>query len=91
MLPTDQVTIAGVTDTSFNGTFPIASIIDSLHFTYAQTDCQLDFERRHGGAGGLDLRGRASVRRDFRDAAGISDAAFAAGFLDGGRRACART
>ena len=37
MLPTDQVTIAGVTDTSFNGTFPIASIIDSLHFTYAQT------------------------------------------------------
>ena len=37
LLPTDQVIIAGVTDTSFNGTFPIASIIDSLHFTYAQT------------------------------------------------------
>ena len=36
LLSTDQVTIAGVTDTSFNGTFPIASIIDSLHFTYAQ-------------------------------------------------------
>ncbi len=36
MLPTDQVIIAGVTDTSYNGTFPIASIIDSLHFTYAQ-------------------------------------------------------
>jgi hypothetical protein len=34
MLSTDQVTIAGVTDASFNGTFPIASIIDSLHFTY---------------------------------------------------------
>jgi hypothetical protein len=38
MLPTDQVIIAGVTDTSYNGTFPIASIIDSLHFTYAQTN-----------------------------------------------------
>jgi len=37
LLPTDQVTIAGVTDTSYNGTFPVASIIDSLHFTYAQT------------------------------------------------------
>lgn len=38
LLPTDQVIIAGVTDTSYNGTFPIASIIDSLHFTYAQTN-----------------------------------------------------
>ncbi len=38
MLATDQVTIAGVTDTSFNGTFAIASIIDSLNFTYAQTN-----------------------------------------------------
>ena len=38
MLPTDQVVIAGVTDTTYNGTFPIASIIDSLHFTYAQTN-----------------------------------------------------
>jgi hypothetical protein len=37
LLPTDQVIIAGVTDTSYNGTFPILSIIDSLHFTYAQT------------------------------------------------------
>jgi hypothetical protein len=37
LLPTDQVIIAGVTDTTYNGTFPIASIIDSLHFTYAQT------------------------------------------------------
>jgi hypothetical protein len=37
LLPTDQITIAGVTDTSYNGTFPVASIIDSLHFTYAQT------------------------------------------------------
>jgi hypothetical protein len=37
LLSTDQVTIAGVTDTSYNGTFPVASIIDSLHFTYAQT------------------------------------------------------
>ncbi len=35
MLPTDSVTIAGVADSSFDGTFPIASIIDSLHFTYA--------------------------------------------------------
>ena len=32
----DQVTIADVTDSSFDGTFPVASIIDSLHFTYAQ-------------------------------------------------------
>ena len=38
MLPSDQVTIAGVTDASFDGTFPIASVIDSLHFTYAQTN-----------------------------------------------------
>jgi len=38
MLATDQVVIAGVTDTTYNGTFPIASIIDSLHFTYAQTN-----------------------------------------------------
>ena len=37
LVATDHVTIAGVTDTSFNGAFPIASIIDSLHFTYAQT------------------------------------------------------
>jgi hypothetical protein len=37
LLPTDQITIAGVTDASYNGTFPVASIIDSLHFTYAQT------------------------------------------------------
>jgi len=37
LLPTDQVVIAGVTDTTYNGTFPVASIIDSLHFTYAQT------------------------------------------------------
>jgi len=38
MLATDQVIIAGVADTTYNGTFPIASIIDSLHFTYAQTN-----------------------------------------------------
>src|SRR5580700_3701788 len=38
MLPTDQVVIAGVTDTTYNGTFPVASIIDSVHFTYAQTN-----------------------------------------------------
>ncbi len=37
MIPSDQVTIAGVVDTSFNGTFPLASVLDSLHFTYAQT------------------------------------------------------
>ncbi|HLJ23647.1 MAG TPA: hypothetical protein VKT71_06025 [Candidatus Acidoferrales bacterium] len=37
LLPTDQVIIAGVTDATYDGTFPIASIIDSLHFTYAQT------------------------------------------------------
>ncbi len=38
LLPTDQVTIAGVTDATYNGTFPVASIIDSQHFTYAQTN-----------------------------------------------------
>jgi hypothetical protein len=38
LLPTDHVIIAGVTDTTYNGIFPIASIIDSLHFTYAQTN-----------------------------------------------------
>jgi hypothetical protein len=37
LLPTDDVIIAGVTDATYDGTFPVASIIDSLHFTYAQT------------------------------------------------------
>jgi hypothetical protein len=32
----DQVKIAGVTDTSYNGVFPVATLPDSLHFTYAQ-------------------------------------------------------
>src|ERR1700722_6752077 len=38
LLPTDHVIIAGVTDTTYDGTFPVASIIDSQHFTYAQTN-----------------------------------------------------
>src|SRR5438552_549955 len=39
LLPADQVVIAGVTGgvTSFNGTFPVAGITDSTHFTYNQT------------------------------------------------------
>ncbi len=32
----DQVTVAGVTDTSFNGVFAVATLPDSTHFTYAQ-------------------------------------------------------
>jgi hypothetical protein len=36
LVPGDQVTVAGVTDTSFDGTFAVASLPDSLHFTYAQ-------------------------------------------------------
>lgn len=32
-----NVTIAGVTDTSFNGTFRVATQADSTHFTYPQT------------------------------------------------------
>jgi hypothetical protein len=32
-----NVTIAGVTDTSFNGTFPVATQAASTHFTYLQT------------------------------------------------------
>src|SRR5229473_3063135 len=32
----DQVTMAGVTDSSFNGTFAVATLPDSTHFTYAQ-------------------------------------------------------
>ena len=32
----DQVTVAGVTDISYNGVFPVATLPDSLHFTYAQ-------------------------------------------------------
>lgn len=31
------VTIAGVTDTTFNGTFPVLSVADTTHFIYAQT------------------------------------------------------
>ena len=38
LLPTDHVIVAGVTDAAYNGTFPVASIIDSQHFTYAQTN-----------------------------------------------------
>jgi hypothetical protein len=37
LFPGDQVTIAGVTDTSYNGVFPVATIPDAQHFTYAQT------------------------------------------------------
>jgi hypothetical protein len=33
----DQVTIAGVTDTTYNGVFLVATLPDSTHFTYAQT------------------------------------------------------
>jgi hypothetical protein len=51
MIPTDQVTIAGVVDTSFVGTFPLASVPDSLHFTYAQTDA--DGSSSGGTAGPL--------------------------------------
>ncbi len=36
LLLTDQVTIEGVTNTSFNGVFSVASIVDSYNFTYAQ-------------------------------------------------------
>jgi hypothetical protein len=38
LLANDQVVIAGVTGgaTSFNGTFPVASITDSTHFTFNQ-------------------------------------------------------
>jgi len=37
LLATDQVVIAGVTDTTYNGTFAVASIISSTQFTYNQT------------------------------------------------------
>ena len=39
LLSADQVVIAGVTGgaTSFNGTFPVAGVTDSTHFTYNQT------------------------------------------------------
>jgi LysM repeat protein len=32
----DTVTVAGVTDASFNGAFAVASVPDATHFTYAQ-------------------------------------------------------
>jgi hypothetical protein len=37
LVPSDQVTVAGVTDTSFNGVFAVATLPDSTHFTYSQT------------------------------------------------------
>jgi hypothetical protein len=37
LLAGDQVVVENVTDTSFNGTFPVATIPDATHFTYAQT------------------------------------------------------
>jgi hypothetical protein len=35
--PVGGVIIAGVTDASYNGTFSVATILDSTHFTYAQS------------------------------------------------------
>jgi hypothetical protein len=35
--PVGGVLIAGVTDASYNGNFPVASILDATHFTYAQS------------------------------------------------------
>ena len=37
LLATDQVVIAGVADTTFNGTFAVASIASSTQFSYNQT------------------------------------------------------
>src|SRR5258707_15661910 len=37
IVPGDSVTIAGVTDTSYNGVFLVATIPDSLPFTYSPT------------------------------------------------------
>jgi hypothetical protein len=37
LLAGDQVVVAGVADPSFDGTFPVATIPDATHFTYAQT------------------------------------------------------
>jgi hypothetical protein len=34
LVSTDSVTIAGVADATFDGTYPIVSIVDSLHFTF---------------------------------------------------------
>ena len=34
--PAGGVVIAGVADSSYDGSFPVASILDTLHFTYAQ-------------------------------------------------------
>jgi hypothetical protein len=36
LVPGDQVTVAGVTNASFDGVFAVATLPDSLHFTYAQ-------------------------------------------------------
>jgi len=89
LIASDQVTIAGVSDSSFDGAFAVATIPDSLHFTYALALSRHDIERWHRGPGRFARGGRASVRRDFRHAAGLSDAAVAAGIvdLDGGCRA----
>jgi hypothetical protein len=37
LLAGDQVVVENVTDASFNGTFPVATIPDATHFTYVQT------------------------------------------------------
>lgn len=65
------VTIAGVTDTSFNGTFVIASVPLTTTFTYAQVDSNAT-----SGSGSAST-GTPMVRiQDTQGGAGVRDLAF---------------
>ena len=81
-----DVTIAGVTDTSFDGVFVIASVPSVTTFTFLQGGRELRLRRRYGHSHAANVRGRAPSRCLLPDAPGLFHAALAADFLDRGGR-----
>ena len=84
--PGASVLIAGVVDTSFNGTFVVQSVPSATTLTYQQLGAaeqlRRKFWKRHGNARAAAFGGLASGVRLFQDAPGLYHAAFAAGDLD---------
>lgn len=54
--------IAGVTDTTFNGTFQVATVIDSTHFTYSQSFQSASGTTPTSSGGTSTLQGFAAQR-----------------------------
>ena len=81
------VTVSGVGVAGYNGTFSVASVIDTTHFTYNAASGGL--AASGGGtaaAAGNVEPGRAPVLRDFSDAAGLSHRAGSSDDVDSERR-----